>query len=97
MADKTPKVHVVSPRDFPDAQEIGDVFKGGSPVIVNMPGGNRELTRRLIDFCSGVTYALGGSMDKVAELVFLLTPSNVEVPAEERRRLVDRNLYRGDQ
>ena len=45
-------------------------------------------------FCSGVTYALAGSMDKVADQVFLLTPSNVEVSAEEKRRLQERGLYR---
>jgi cell division inhibitor SepF len=48
----------------------------------------------MIDFCSGVTYALGGAMDKVADQVFLLTPSNVEVSPEEKRRLQERGLYR---
>jgi cell division inhibitor SepF len=88
------KVHVVAPAKFPDAQEIGDRFKNGQPVIVNLQGADRELGRRMIDFCSGVTYALGGSMDKVADQVFLLTPSNVEVSAEEKRRLQERGLYR---
>jgi cell division inhibitor SepF len=87
------KVHVVAPTRFPDAQEIGDRFKSGQPVIVNLQGADRELSRRMIDFCSGVTYALGGSMDKVADQVFLLTPSNVEVSAEEKRRLQERGLY----
>lgn len=88
------KVHVVSPGRFSDAQEIGDRFKGGQPVIINLQGGDRELSRRMIDFCSGVTYALAGSMDKVADQVFLLTPSNVEVSAEEKRRLKEKGLYR---
>ena len=57
---------------------------------------DRELSRRMIYFCSGVTYALAGSMDKVADQVFLLTPSNVEVSAEEKRRLQERGLYRAD-
>jgi cell division inhibitor SepF len=87
------KVHVVAPTRFPDAQEIGDRFKSNQPVIVNLQGADRELSRRMIDFCSGVTYALGGSMDKVADQVFLLTPSNVEVSAEEKRRLQERGLY----
>ena len=87
------KVHVVAPTRFPDAQEIGDRFKSTQPVIVNLQGADRELSRRMIDFCSGVTYALGGSMDKVADQVFLLTPSNVEVSAEEKRRLQERGLY----
>ena len=88
------KVHVVAPAKFSDAQEIGDRFKNGQPVIVNLQSADRELARRMIDFCSGVTYALGGAMDKVADQVFLLTPTNVEVSAEEKRRLQERGLYR---
>jgi cell division inhibitor SepF len=84
------RVHVVAPVRFADAQEIGDRFKNGQPVIVNLQANDRELSRRMIDFCSGVTYALSGSMDKVADQVFLLTPSNVEVSAEEKRRLQER-------
>ncbi|MEA2685786.1 MAG: cell division inhibitor SepF, partial [Actinomycetota bacterium] len=53
-----------------------------------------ELCRRLIDFASGVTYGLGGQMEKAADQVFLLTPTNVEVSAEEKRRLQERGLYR---
>jgi cell division inhibitor SepF len=85
------KAHVVQPGSFADAQEIGDRLKASQPVIVNLQGADRELSRRMIDFCSGATYALGGSMDKVADQVFLLTPSNVEVSAEEKRRLHERN------
>jgi cell division inhibitor SepF len=88
------KVHVVAPTRFGDAQEIGDHFKENQPVVVNLTSGDRELSRRMIDFCSGVTYALGGAMDKVAEGVFLLTPLNVEVSADEKRKLQERGLYR---
>ena len=84
------KVHVLAPSRFSDAQEIGDRFKNGQPVIVNLEANDRDLSRRMIDFCSGVTYALSGSMDKVADHVFLLTPSNVEVSPEEKRRLQER-------
>lgn len=88
------KVHVVAPGQFQDAQQIGDRLKANQPVIVNLQGADRDLSRRMVDFCSGATYALGGSMDKVARDVFLLTPSNVEVSAEEKRRLQERGLYR---
>jgi cell division inhibitor SepF len=88
------KVHVVAPAKFSDAQEIGDRFKNGQPVILNLQNADRELARRMIDFCSGVTYALGGSMEKAADQVFLVTPTNVEVSAEEKRRLQERGLYR---
>lgn len=93
-ASQHPKVHVVAPGGFNDAQEIGDKLKANQPVIVNLQGVNRDLSRRLIDFASGLTYGLGGQMERVAEQVFLLTPSNVEVPAEEKRRLQERGLYR---
>jgi cell division inhibitor SepF len=89
-----PKVHVVAPAGFNDAQEIGDKLKASQPVILNLQGVNRDLSRRLIDFASGLTYGLGGQMERVAEQVFLLTPSNVELPAEEKRRLQERGLYR---
>jgi cell division inhibitor SepF len=88
------KVHVVVPVGFNDAQEIGDKLKANQPVIVNLRGIDRELSRRLIDFSSGLTYGLGGAMERVAEQVFLLTPSNVEVSPEEKRRLQERGLYR---
>ncbi|MGH9121595.1 MAG: cell division protein SepF [Acidimicrobiales bacterium] len=91
---QTVKVHVVAPEQFADAQEIGDRYRNGQPVIVNLQNTDRDLSRRMIDFCSGVTYALSGGMDKVADQVFLLTPTNVEVSAEERRRLQERGLYR---
>jgi cell division inhibitor SepF len=88
------KVHVAAPAEFADAQEIADRFRNGQPVIVNLGNAYRELAHRMIDFCSGVAYALGGSMDKVADKVFLMTPSNVELSAEEKRRLQERGLYR---
>lgn len=88
------KVHALSPTGFNDAKEIGDRLKNNQPVIVNLQGVDRELARRLIDFSSGLTYGLGGSMEKVAESVFLLTPNNVEVSPEEKRRLQERGLYR---
>jgi cell division inhibitor SepF len=90
----SPRVHLVAPTGFNDAKEIGDRLKSSQPVILNLQGVDRELCRRLIDFASGVTYGLGGQMEKVADQVFLLTPTNVEVSAEEKRRLQERGLYR---
>jgi len=89
-----PRVHVAAPSEFADAQEIADRFRTGQPVIVNLGNAYRELAHRMIDFCSGVAYALGGTMDKVADKVFLMTPNNVEVSPEEKRRLQERGLYR---
>jgi cell division inhibitor SepF len=88
------KPHVMSPSSFNDAQELADHFKTTNPVIMNLQAADRDLARRLIDFASGLCYGLGGSMEKVANQVYLLTPTNVEVSAEERRRL-ERGLYSG--
>ena len=88
------RVHVMEPRGFNDAQEVGDRLKAGQPVILNLQGVDRDLQRRLIDFSSGLAYALNGTMSKAADQVFLLTPSNVEVSDEEKERLQARGLYR---
>jgi cell division inhibitor SepF len=78
---------IVVPMDFKDAQEVGDRYRENQPVIVNLQDADDGLRRRLIDFCSGLTYALEGNMERVAKNVFMLTPANVEVSAEARRRL----------
>ena len=87
------RVHLVLPRSFNDAQQIADKFKDSVPVILNLQSADTELSKRLIDFASGLTYALDGSMQRVADKVFLLTPRNVEVSAEERARALDRGGF----
>lgn len=87
------RVHLVLPRSFNDAQQIADKFKDSVPVILNLQNADNELSKRLIDFASGLTYALDGSMQRVADKVFLLTPRNVEVSAEERARMLDRGGF----
>src|SRR5215210_2469452 len=87
------RVHLVLPRSFNDAQQVADKFKEGIPVILNLQGADPELSKRLIDFGSGLTYALDGGMQRVADKVFLLTPANVQVSAEERARLLERDGF----
>jgi cell division inhibitor SepF len=87
------KVHLVVPRSFNDAQQIADRFKAQMPVIINLQGADTDLSKRLIDFASGLTYALDGSMQRVADKVFLLTPRNVELSAEERARALERGGF----
>lgn len=65
----------VKPRRFDQAQEVADKFKEGNPVIMNIEGSDREVARRLIDFASGLCYGLDGSMEKVANGVYLLKPA----------------------
>lgn len=81
------KPSVVTPLSFDDAKDVGDCFRNGQAVIVNLQHGSREVARRLIDFASGLCYGLDGRMERVADHVYLLTPSNVEVSAEDRRRM----------
>ena len=90
--DAGAKVHIVAPARFADAVEIANRLMANQPVIVNMQTADRDLQRRMIDFCSGATYALSGGMERVADEVFLLTPSNVKVSEEERQRLADHGL-----
>jgi cell division inhibitor SepF len=87
------KPHVVAPHSFNDAQQVADRFKADQPIIVNLQGVDRDLSRRIIDFTSGLCYALNGNMEKVAESVYLLAPSNVSLPEEERQRLQERGLH----
>jgi cell division inhibitor SepF len=87
------RVHLVIPKSFNDAQDVADKFKATIPVILNLQGTDTDLAKRLIDFSSGLTYALDGGMQRIADKVFLLTPHNVEVSAEERARLVEKGFF----
>ena len=87
------RVSVINPASFNDAQALADRFKRQQPVILNLQQADAELSRRMVDFCSGLTYALDGNIQTVANRVFLLTPRNVEVSAEERKRLAERAFF----
>jgi cell division inhibitor SepF len=87
------QVHLVVPKSFNDAQQIADQFKDSIPVILNLQTTDTDLSKRLIDFASGLTYALDGGMQRIADKVFLLTPRDVEVSAEERARLIEKGFF----
>jgi cell division inhibitor SepF len=87
------RVHLVVPKSFNDAQQIADKFKDSIPVILNLQGSETDLAKRLIDFASGLTYALDGGMQRIADKVFMLTPRNVEISAEERARLIEKGFF----
>ncbi|MGA7396481.1 MAG: cell division protein SepF, partial [Solirubrobacterales bacterium] len=91
--DSDVQVHLVIPRNFNDAQQVADQFKRKVPVILNLQTTDHELSKRLIDFASGLTYAMDGGMQRIADKVFLLTPRNVEVSAEENARLIDKGFF----
>ena len=86
-------MHVVTPRSFNDAQQVADEFKRQKPVIINLQNTDRELSKRLIDFASGMTYALGGGMQRISQGIFLLTPANVDVSAEEKARILEGGFF----
>jgi cell division inhibitor SepF len=87
------RVHLVVPKSFNDAQQVADRFKDSIPVILNLQGVETDLSKRLIDFASGLTYALDGGMQRIADKVFMLTPRNVEISAEERARLIEKGFF----
>jgi cell division inhibitor SepF len=87
------EVNLIVPKNFNDAQQIADKFKGDIPGIVNLQSSDTELAKRLIDFCSGLTYALDGGMQRVGDKIFMLTPRNVEVSAEEKARLIEKGFF----
>ena len=87
------RVHLVVPKSFNDAQDVADKFKDSIPVIINLQSSDPDLSKRLIDFASGLTYALDGGMQRIADKVFLLTPRNVEVSAEERAALIEKGFF----
>ena len=86
-------VGVVPPRTFNDAQQIADQLKRGNPVIVNLQATDGDLAKRIIDFGSGLTYGLDGSMQRIADKVFLLTPPDVDVSAEDRAAMVESGFF----
>src|ERR1017187_6891249 len=81
------------PQSFTDAQPIPDKFKDSIPVILNLQSSDTDLSKRLIDSASGLTYALDGGMQRIADKVFMLTPRNVEISAEERARLIEKGFF----
>jgi cell division inhibitor SepF len=87
------RVHLVIPKSFNDAQQVADKFKDSVPVVLNLQGVENDLSKRLIDFASGLTYALDGGMQRIADKVFMLTPRNVEISAEERAQLIEKGFF----
>jgi cell division inhibitor SepF len=87
------RVHLVVPKSFNDAQEVADKFKDSIPVVLNLQGIDKDLSKRLIDFASGLTYALDGGMQRIADKVFMLTPRNVEISAEQREDLIEKGFF----
>jgi cell division inhibitor SepF len=87
------RMHLVIPKSFNDAQQVADKFKQSIPVVLNLQNTDTDLAKRLIDFASGLTYALNGGMQRIAHKVFMLTPRNVQISAEERAELIEKGFF----
>ena len=86
-------IHRAEPKRFNEARDIGDRYRQGVPVIMNLQGTEDATARRLVDFASGLVFGLDGKIEMVASRVYLLTPANMEVSAEERERLVEGGFF----
>ncbi len=87
------RVSVMSPKSFEDAQDLADCFKREQLVIVNLRNVNGELAKRIVDFCAGLTYALGGQVQPITNQLFLLTPRDVKVLDERDQQLIEREFF----
>ncbi|RVW00363.1 cell division protein SepF [Rhodococcus spongiicola] len=87
------KITTLCPRDYGEARTIGERFRDGNPVIMDLVEMSNADAKRLVDFAAGLAFALRGSFDKVATKVFLLSPAGVDVSAEERRRIAETGYY----
>jgi cell division inhibitor SepF len=86
-------IHKSEPKRFNEARDLGDKFRDGVPVIMNLQGTDDTIARRLVDFASGLVFGLDGKIELVANRVYLLTPANMEVSAEEKARLQEGGFY----
>jgi cell division inhibitor SepF len=87
------KITTLRPRDYSEARTIGERFRDGTPVIMDLVEMSNADAKRLVDFAAGLAFALRGSFDKVATKVFLLSPADIDVSAEERRRIAETGYY----
>lgn len=92
-SQKQVKVVVLEPTSFEDSQNIADQLKNRRPVIVNLENTDRNLAKRIVDFVSGTTYALGGNMQKVGQGIFLFVPNNVDISGETHEGIKEKGLF----
>ena len=90
------RITTLQPRSYNEARTIGERYRDGVPVIMNLTELDDAAAKRLVDFAAGLAFALRGSIDKVTSRVFLLTPADVEVSADDARKLAERGLFRQD-
>jgi cell division inhibitor SepF len=97
VSDQDLETQVITARSYADAQLLADHIRANSPVVLDLRKVEPAMVRRLVDFASGLTYALGGSMRKIGQGVILVTPANVNIGRDERRRLESLGYYQGSE
>lgn len=91
-SQKQVKVVVLEPTAFEESQNIADQLKNRRPVIVNLENADHNLAKRIVDFVSGATYALGGNMQKVGQGIFLFVPNNIDISGESHEDIKERGF-----
>jgi len=87
------RITTVHPRTYNEARTIGEYFREGTPVIMNLTEMVDSDAKRLVDFSAGLIFGLRGSIERVTNKVFLLSPANVEVAAEDKARIAERGFF----
>jgi cell division inhibitor SepF len=87
------RIVTLHPHNYNEARPIGERYREGNPVIMNLTEMEDRDAKRLVDFAAGLAFALRGSIDKVTNKVFLLSPPNVDVSAEDRRRIAEGRFF----
>ena len=93
MANPDSRCEILEVTEFDDAKMLADRIRDRTPVILNLRDTDPEMVRRVIDFSTGLTYALDGSMRKTADGVILVLPPRVSLGREEKMRLSDMGLF----
>jgi cell division inhibitor SepF len=91
--DQGSRIATVSPDSFRDARRIGELFREGVPVVVNLTAMDAADAKRVVDFAAGLIFGLRGSIDRVANRVFLLTPADYQVVSGDTRRASDGGFF----
>ncbi|WOC13751.1 cell division protein SepF [Gordonia sp. MP11Mi] len=89
MGDAAGKISTLRPADYSEARTIGERYRDGNPVIMDLVDMSNDDAKRLVDFAAGLAFAARGSLEKVATKVFLLSPAGIDVTPEQRRRIAE--------
>ncbi|HEV2451087.1 MAG TPA: cell division protein SepF [Streptosporangiaceae bacterium] len=87
------RITTLHPRTYNEARTIGEHFRDGTPVIMNLTEMVDSDAKRLVDFAAGLIFGLRGDIERVTNKVFLLSPANVEVTAEDKARIAERGFF----